>query len=408
MNLKIKLFVCIIYSTFCFAQFSEFKYKREIKGVDKQWHAIDLPEDIFAKGNPDFSDFRIFGLTNQNDTIEVPYVIQIAEETTAYNKLPFKTINNSNNQNNYFYTFEIDKPKVINTIDLDFKQDNFDWKLNLEGSQNLEQWVTIVEDYRIISIKNEFEDFKFTKLSFQDSNFKYYRLTINSKTNPELSEASLFEMVKTKGSFINYPIKKLSIKNDKTNKQSLLDIELGFTVPVSNLDIFIKDTFDYFRPFTIEYVSDSIQTDKGTKFIYRTLYNGNLNSIEKSNYDFDNVRVKKIKIIVDNYNNTPLKFDSIQVKGNLHKLIARFPNTGKYYLAYGNAMSEQPYYDIQRFLDKIPEVGLVSLGTEEIIDNPKVIEKNIQPIFQNKLWLWAIMIFIIALLGFASYKMLKK
>ena len=43
-------------------------------------------------------------------------------------------------------------------IKLSFKQENFDWKVKLEGSNDNKVWFTVVTDYRILAIKNSNTD----------------------------------------------------------------------------------------------------------------------------------------------------------------------------------------------------------------------------------------------------------
>ena len=47
----------------------------------------------------------------------------------------------------------------------------------------------------------------------------------------------------------------------------------------------------------------------------------------------------------------------------------------------------------------------VTIGTEA--QNPVYSIKTEKPLFENKAWLWALMVVIIALLGWFSFKMLK-
>ena len=50
----------------------------------------------------------------------------------------------------------------------------------------------------------------------------------------------------------------------------------------------------------------------------------------------------------------PLHFDSLQVKGYVYELIARFIDPATYYLSYGKNEDEKPIYDLDRFAEKIP------------------------------------------------------
>ena len=77
-----------------------------------------------------------------------------------------------------------------------------------------------------------------------------------------------------------------------------------------------------------------------------------------------------------------------------------------YFLYYGNKNAVTPNYDLAKFESKIPE-NLTSINIKEEQKNPAYSIKIEKPLFENKVWLWALMAIIIALLGWFSFKMLK-
>lgn len=178
-------------------------------------------------------------------------------------------------------------------------------------------------------------------------------------------------------------------------------------VPVSHIKIDINDTFDYYRPFTVKYLVDSIKTELGWKYNYSTLTAGTLNSMEANEFLTSSTTVQKLKFIIDNLDNRPLTIDSIQVKGYEHELVARFTDPASYFLVYGNNTVGKPQYDIARFVGKVPEtLTALKLDKEQIIDKDE--PKKTDPLFKSKTWLWAIMALIILLLGWFSLKMIQK
>ncbi|MEM0934052.1 MAG: DUF3999 domain-containing protein, partial [Bacteroidota bacterium] len=165
MKLPISTTCCLLLlAIYTYGQMDNYRYKRKLKGISEEWHTLVLPNDIFGKTSQNLSDIRIFGITKNKDTLEAPYLLQIAEDKRTMKNVPFNMLNTVNNAKGYYFTFEIPSEETINHIQLDFAQKNFDWTVVLEGSQNQKQWFTLVEDYRILSIKNDETDFQFTKL----------------------------------------------------------------------------------------------------------------------------------------------------------------------------------------------------------------------------------------------------
>lgn len=407
MNLKIKtlllLFISVITS---YGQMEEYKFKSELKGITETWHKLVLPDALFGKVSVDLSDIRIYGITAQNDTIEAPYLLHLTKAKEIQKEIEFKKINDSHNDKGSYYTFEIPDSEPINQMKVEFEQQNLDWKIKLEGSQDQSEWYTIIDNYRIVSIKNESTDFKFTKLLFPTSKYHYFRLHLKSKEKPELKSVRILKHEVTAGTYQEYPIKKWKTKESKKSKQTAIELELESPLPLSLIQIKISDTFNYYRPITIKYLVDSFKTEKSWRYNYATLTSGTLNSMEKNEFSFNSTTIQKLKIFIHNQDNQALSIDRIQLKGYIHELFARFTEEADYYLTYGNKNASTPQYDLGRFTDNIPKkLTSLEVGKESsIIQNEAPLT---EPLFKNKLWLWILMAVIIITLAWFSIKMIK-
>lgn len=408
MKVSTLLLFLLLFSSGIFAQIDHFQYKRELHGMSGEWQKIILPEDVFAKADHNLDDIRIFGITATKDTIEAPYILQNTSGTVTEKNINFKIINKAHNQEGYYFSFECPVERTINEMQLNFKQANFNWYVNVEGSQNQKDWFTIVNNYRIVSIKNENTGYQFTKVSFPDSRYRYFRLLVKTQEQPELVSAKLINYQAIPGRFRQYKIRSINIYNDKDSRNTIIDLTLKRPVQVSFIQINVKDTFDYFRPLTIKYLSDSTKTEKGWKYYYSYITSPTLSSVENHEFQFAPIVAQKIRIIVTNDHNEPLNIDSVIVKGYIYVLTARFTKPATYYLAYGNEAAKKPDYDISYFKDKIPhKLTSLELGKEQKIRQKKEVAES-EPFFKNKAWLWGIMIVIILLLGWFTVSMMKK
>lgn len=406
MNAKTKIIFCLIYfiSHAVLGQYEDYQYKRGIVQISAEWHSIELPNDLFAQLRENLNDIRIVGVKPNADTIEAPYFLRLSKDQRIEKSVPYRLLNKSSKGEHYFLTFEFPTAGAINEIDLDIEQRNFDWRIKLEGSFDQNTWYTILKDYRILSIKNADTDYQFTRLIFPSSNYQFYRVAFKSDEAPKLKGATIKINKITEGSFRNYAIIK-QIVHESSNR-TIVDIELDMPVPVSHISIDVNDEFDYYRPIKIQYMTDSFKTEKGWKYNFKSLQSGTLSSLEKNEFEFNSTVLCKIKVIIENHDNEPLYIGDCQAKGFSHELIARFNEEADYFLLYGNANASLPKYDIAHFQDNLPEkISHVELGVEEKIDRAKSEDKK--PLFENKLWLWAILIFIIILLGFFTLKMIK-
>jgi hypothetical protein len=398
-GLVLMLFLCLK----SFSQTEDFQYRRTLENVSETWHKIILPEESFDKFNSDFSDVRIFG----NNKTETPYILKTASDRISETAIQFKTINVSNKNADYFYTFELLQTKEINQIKLGFEQENFDWKLDLEASNNQTEWFLIQKDYRILSIKNSQTDYKFTQVDFPDSKYKFYRIKIKASEQPKLTEAKIQEQQKEEGSFKTATIKTLKKTIDAKKKTSVIEVELAHKVPVSSIKINIGTTFDYYRPVTIEILRDSVKIEDKWHYNYDILTQGTLSSLEKKGFSTDNTLAKKLRITIENNNNQPLDIQGVEVKNAIYFLIARFTEKGNYSLFYGNKKAEKPQYDIENFEENIPKnPSVITVSKEE--QNPEFKTETKSALFENKIWLWILMGIIIVALAFYSLKMLRE
>lgn len=407
LKLKINLFTLLfLCATIANAQTNTYKFKRSITGVNSVWHKMALPDDLYKKANAGFEDLRIFGIKGK-DTIEVPYLLkQLADKVTT-NDIAFKQINQSAKPNGYYYTFQSPGINLINQINLAFKQENFDWKVTLEGSNDNKEWFSILTDYRILSIKNNDTDYQFTKLNFPDSKYQYFRIAVKSPIQPELLEAKISKTDTIKGTYQGVKYQSFDLKNDVSKKETVIDITLANPVPLSYLRLNAQSDFDFYRSIKIEYATDSFKTDKGIQYNYANLYEGTISSLEEQAFNFANTITSRLKITIQNNDNKPLRLSGLQLKGNIYEIIARFDEPeDEYALYYGNEKATGPVYEIEKFESKIPNnLTGVNIGTEQ--QNPAYSVKIEKPLFENKVWLWVLMAVIIALLGWFSFKMLR-
>lgn len=406
--MKTKILICLglFLMNSAFGQIKQYNYKSQLSGINDQWHYLPIADEVFQNVSNNLNDIRIFGITPAQDTIEAPYLLQRMKDKVSNEEIDFKIINRSKNSDGYYFTFEIKEDTPINQIILNFAQTNFDWLAILEGSQDQKEWFTIKEDYRLVSIKNEFTDYNFSNITFTDSKYKYFRIKINSKVEPILSSYRVTLRKVVEGKYKTYDIESFKKKENKEYKTTVIDVTLSKAVPVNSIQVIANDDFDYYRRMSIKYVSDSLKTEKGWKYNYRNLGVGTLTSFESSELNFGSKILKQIRIEILNQDNQSLHIDKVIVKGFEHHLVARFTEKADYYLAYGKSNARKPNYDINRFTDKIPnDMSPLTMGAIERIDKKATPET--EPLFKNKMWLYGIMILIIGLLGWFSLKMLK-
>ena len=402
------LLLLLLLTEIASGQLTQFRYKRELQGVSSQWHRLTVPDSVFGKTRNNLHDIRIYGVAPGQDTLEVPYLLQAGSIQTE-KEVSFLLRNTTHNSNGWYFTFELPDEEVINHLQPEFEQKNFDWNIQLQGSHDQQEWFTLLDRYRILSISNASTEFRFTRLNFPDARYRYYRLLVRSKEQPVLRSAKLLLRTAAAGTIKTYTVLKTKQENNKASQQTEVTIDLPLPVSVSQLQVRVQDNVDYYRPLTITCLSDSFQTEQGWSYQYRSLATGVVSSDGTNQFSFPATITKKLKLVLHNQDNQPLTVDAVEVSGFVHELVARFPqrtNT-RYFLAYGNETIPAPAYDLARFANNIPG-SLLSLtaGSEEAI-NPATVQKK-TALFTNAWWLWMIIGVVIVLLGWFTVSMIRK
>ncbi len=404
-RISLALTYVLLWSSVALAQTGSFSYQRPLGDVTDSWHRVELPDEIFGKVSPDLPDIRILGVTDEQDTVEAPYILQQASEQTTTQEVSFTIINTTHNARGYYYTLALRTDQSINRLHLDVAQANFDWKVTLEGSQDQQEWFTIVEDYRIVSVRNALTNYQFTTVTFPPARYRYFRLRIDSEKEPSLTAVKVLMQQTIAGSYRDYPIQTSQTQENKQAQQTVVDISLALPVPVSSLKIQVADTLDYYRPLTIQYLADSFSTPQGWKHRYETLTSGTLSSLEENAFTFGSTTLQKMRLLIDNNDNQPLRLDRLEVKGYVHTLTARFAQPATYFLVYGNRAARRPTYDLARFADRIPDkTTLLKVGNEQRLDTTPSVAAPLV----NQAWLWVTLVVVIGLLGWFSLRMMRK
>lgn len=375
-----------------------------ISNSKKGWNRIEIPSNVLNEINTNLTDLRIFAKGSKE---EVPFIVQTSQNKSKDSFIELKILNKVQRNNAYYFTLSLENNIDINEIILDFENQNFDWKLELEASNNQSEWYHILKNYRIVSIKNNSVDFHYSSLNFQNSNFKYYRIKIKSQEIPEIKNAKIPQQSKEpKSDYINVETVSFTESNDNESKSSVLFFDLKYRVPISKISFYIQSNFDYYRRIKIEGAAESTISQKGEIFHYENIYNGILYSLESPDFSFPEIYAKRVKITIENENNQPLKFDSIVISRFRYYLLARFDYDNKYFLHYKNESVEKAKYDINYFEKSIP----TDLNIAELKDFTKTSKKditNVTPLIANSIWLWFLLIFIVCIILYFSFRFLK-
>lgn len=388
----------------CFGQIKDFAYQKDILNGVEGWNRIQLADEMYSKINPSLSDIRIFGITSspKKDTIEMPYVVNVVPKVEeAFHE--FRIINRYTEGNTTSFIVQPQQSEAINYIDLEFDEKNFDWKVSIEGSEDKVDWKPILQNARVMSIQNNDANFKYTHLDFPLSEYKYFRITVNAK-DCKLTVAKIRKKIESIAATRNFQ-KVLAQKTIVQKKETLIQFSLTDAIPISELSFEVLSPQQYYRPMSLCYTYDSVQSDKGVIFQRQNLFNGSISSLGSSKISFANTIAQHFEIKIYNEDNQPLDFIVKSVSGEPYSLISNFTKADQYFICYGNDTINAPSYDLKYFANPTDvRYNLVRLG--ETVTKNKVVAKT--PHDRNKKLLWVVIVATVLLLGAFTIKMLKE
>ncbi len=385
------------------SQSPQFQFRRKLKGIDSAgWYSLIIPPSVIKNSNSSFSDFRVYQIAN-NDTTDAPYIIKVRERHVTEVNEVLPAFNQTMKGGKQYLTFELKKGQLINTIDLSFAESNYDGLAVLEGSMDQKDWFKITRQ-RIIAIQNENTQFVSSKLIFPLVNYGYLRLQLDTDRPLTFNSAYSKNQVIDPGMSSESKLV-WNATNYKAIQQTIINIELTEYQPVSQFSITLTERTDYYRPFRLERLIDSTKTQKGWEYFYEPIEHGYITSLSRNEFYFNYALSKKLRLIISNTDNAPLTIENISITSPQVELIARMNNNRDSYLYYGNQQIAAPTYDLVLFKDKVPSRGrLISLEEEESITTKLTISAAI---FENQIWLWIIMVLMMGILGFFTFRMIK-
>lgn len=391
-----------------FSQLEKYSYQADINNVSDTWHTLKLPLQAYSLINKNYTDIRIYGLSD-TDTIEVPYIKEIFKDKITRTESTIEIINRSKSSKGSYFTISNKAAEEINEIEFVFKENNFDWYLTLEGSNDNENWFVVAENERIVSLKKNTVNFKATKVKFPTINYKYIRVLVNHVNNLNLLDALIYNNTIVKGEEVIHTSLKQSVEEQKESKKTQISVHLKEKLPVSKVIIPIQSDVDYYRKIHIKTLRDSIVLENKIKYNYTNIGFYEISSYEKNEIQINSIITDNFVIEIENLDNQPLAIGKITMSGNPVFLKARFPKEKlRYVLAVGNDYERVPNYDITGFTNTIPK-DLKQLSINDFIAISKKEIKEKGPVLPfPKYILWIVLILIVVILGFFTFKMFKK
>ena len=388
-----KLLLLTLLYLFCGKTFAQnnFAYQAQLDTVTESgFYNITLSPGVLAKCKNEADDIRI----KDDGNNDAPYILYT--ETARPNEETFTEFPLSYSENRTAVIINNILPNSLDKLFLLIKNSEAQRLAILSGSNDAVHWFVIKEN---IILQNEYDagnDAFVQSVSFPPSSYKYFRISMPGKNILPLNivKAGVY-----RSSFSGIVYDALPpaavVQKDSSDKRSYVYISFDDNYVIDKLSLRLSGA-KYYRRKTIVYEKNTINSP---------LSEDTLSSAKPAGIEF-HVKTNRLLVVIDNKDNTPLTVESAAAF-QLHTSLTAYLDAGKSYALYfGDSTASAPSYDLQYFNDSIGS-NIHSLAVKAITKANALAPANAKKNDAGKWLLWGVIIAVLLLLLYFSFRMIK-
>lgn len=374
MRLLISSLVFILTSTGAFAQFDQYRFYREVEGIQAGgWYRIPLPQNLISGLRDDMNDLRLMQLSE--DTVDTPFIIHSEGYSKNWSGVAVKALNERDGKFTFRYEGNITPDRMKVSVD----QRNYDLTFSIEGSNNRLLWDPVASDLRIVGIVERDLSYAVNEVEFHPSEHKFYRLTWD---NPAvaITGISLGKADIQTGVYQPTTVADWRIESNTDKKQSVIYIDFPERVPVSKVILTTEgDDAEFARTIDLRYTKQTITENDGSqRYLWRDWDRKILSSFEENIFHLNEVWTDHIELTIFDQDELPLAIREVQVYGLAYELRAMIAGDKAYQVIYGSELSRGPNTSRTR---PPSSIKTATLGPEILILNDEVEEPSAPQFF---------------------------
>ncbi len=369
-----------------------FSYRATLDTIIKSgFYNISLSPDIIAKSKMEMEDVRI----KDNTGAEIAYILYT--ESSRPNEESFTEFPTSYSENRTAVIINNILPNSLNKLYLLIKNSEAQRMATLSGSDDSQHWFIIKEN---IILQNEFtadSDAFVQSVSFPPSSYKYFRITMPGKNILPLNiiKAGVYRHSFTDNIYDALPAPNI-IQKDSSDKKSYVYFSFADNYRIDKL-AFLPSGANYYKRHFVLF-------DKNTNNTMLT--DDTLSSAKQADIEFHS-KTNRLLMVIDNKDNRSLTIQSASAF-QLHTSVTAYLDAGKTYsLYFGDSSAIAPSYDLQYFNDSIGN-NIQSLPIKNIEKIKRLPTAQTKENNKANWLLWSIIIAVLSLLIYFSYRMIRE
>ncbi|WP_439695149.1 hypothetical protein ACFGVS_18925 [Mucilaginibacter sp. AW1-7] len=393
-NIALTAFLCGLMFT-ASAQKS-FKYGAALQQVDSTgFYRISLKPGFVAKAGNDMADIRIADAKgNFVSYIQAGSLPQKNQQSfVVFNRVDTRLPADTGTT----YVVENKTGLALDRLWIKLQNTAVQRKVNLMGSDDLQQWFAIQENIPLQEAVQNSEGSYLQLLSFPASSYRYLKMLVNDKNKTPIKflQAGIYtEYAKT---LAYTPIPSLRFTHADSNKTTFISIKLNDNYQVNKLHLNISAPKYFKRNITV------YQIIGGYKEV---IAEAELNSTKNNDLLFS-AKASQLLLQIANGDNQPLTITGIDAYQTDQYLVSYLDGKQSYRLLVGDSTAQAPEYDLKFFADSIKD-NIPTISHGAVVKNNTVLQAQVKAGKDYTVLIWVAIIIALGLLLLLTLKMTKE
>ncbi len=389
---------------------------------------LAMTPEIFNQSQTTLHDLRVI---DKSDRL-VPHVIHWGrvQEMRQLEWIPARLINATFVPGKYAAVVaDFGEATEKSHVRITLSGQNYRRRALIEGSNDTKAWERVAEDLWLFDVSLPGQNFKVDTVKVPTNQFRYLRLTVYHMTDDPRritidTIKSGFLRAEMEKELVLVPVKQRVVSHDEKNRQTILDLDLGFrNLPVANLQFDIMTPYFYrgYELFGRNQSKEKIPRKTETRWDtieqdvpWRPLHRGVLYRIRHKQKIDQSLKVEGVntpyrylQLRIFDEDNPPLKIGEVSIyRRDTHLIFQAQPGQG-YTLIGGNPKAGEANYDLTKSIQGLEDLTLprVSLGPLTAIPHKEKIPPWTE---RHSILLWIILILAVGTMVILIARNLKK
>lgn len=354
------------------------------------YQLLHLPDEILSQCRPGLPDLRLYGGDG-----EIPYALLTDQDLMLPARARADLVNQGTDAGgNLVFEVQVPADKWVRQIQFLSQDRNFIRQVQVSGSRNGMDWVTLAADRTIFDLTAEHKTRR-TEVSLGQTNFTHLRITVlgGGKGTFRLDGVELEYIPQTSGAVSTKErAHQWRLTSGKDGVDEYIVDLLQARLPVREVE-FVAVTENFNRTVEV-YVSDNNSDWKwaaqGEIYSYRL---DKLNPSQRTVKFRTDLRYLKLRI--HNQDNPPLPVSGLKIRGSNPLMVFPAQGDSSLYLYWNNSQVQAPLYDLAKFKGHLDysTIPLAAPGPPEA--NPTFQFRDIRPWTERNEWLLKILLAVV-------------